>query len=448
MYYNKYIKYKTKYLKGGYALVENCAISFEKFEELINEETKDHYFHVKLSKIFEDSRYNELLKYVQSNYESAAHDTDKLNEHFNKAYELFKNHDTFLYELLSYYLNEDYLKYYRIQYSTLIFISFIVDLEIFILCYGIFKYNTEEKPNNNDYTVNWASDMYTSIHQTKHIYILIKNFLTEENSIQNILKYFLCTLELLYKNFMDKILIIFKLYKKLIIENNYKHIKPSWYEDIKRHFPENYIEQKLFSILQELVGYNPITYNLFDFVFKSPNKCNCICQSILELYILSRNRINPELLYLTNETPKCTDIDTYYAYNLYHKYIENSLKITHWGTKLNTKENRVITKSTSSQKDNFILESYMNLKSNKNKILISYIFLSYDKFIEILDNIKNKSKEKWFSLEFKETRSYYNKCILFIKKRIDLFIKILKNSTRDIDTLQSEDFYLFESLIV
>ena len=105
MYYNKYIKYKTKYLnlKGGYALVENCAISFEEFEELINEDTKDHYFHVKLSKIFEDPRYNELLKYVQSNYESAEHEIDKLNEHFNKAYELFKNHDNFLYELLSLY---------------------------------------------------------------------------------------------------------------------------------------------------------------------------------------------------------------------------------------------------------------------------------------------------------------------------------------------------------
>ena len=264
---------------------------------------------------------------------------DKLQKHKNR-------------ELLLKYLYDNYIKdsvsdknryLYNVQYAFLIYLLFFLEIELFIITYSSHSYNYfMSKPYNYGYEINETDKTI----KQDNIYFLNKFerkwecnppdvLITKpiyntlfDNDILIILKTYICKIEKLYKDYIDK------LYEKISIAD--KPIDPTvvdptvdngtyiggtfnngtvidatsdngnFYDTIfsnsisdYRHLNYNKInnekyKQIIIEEIQELstaINFNTDQIGLFDYVFKLDNTGSCITYSIIEFYITSRLHI-------------------------------------------------------------------------------------------------------------------------------------------------------------
>ena len=255
--FEKYLKYKKKYLalKGGFALSQDCADFGIPPETAVGEDDPE-FLYPKIIKYFFDNKdfYDQYLTKI-NNYSKDkllnkpdVLDYKRIIDYFNSDWHLF----IFKY-LLDKFLEDD-LQFYHVQYTSLIFLSFIIELELFMILYIYVPYNTETKQDNNNISIDFATGGIT-----KNIYDKLL-----ENDILFLFRKFTCNLESIYKNFIQKLfdtytqIFIYKIYDRDNFDNHdiektkqinmilynkeekgdYRHINHNWIEDLQKIFKE------------------------------------------------------------------------------------------------------------------------------------------------------------------------------------------------------------------
>ena len=409
--FEKYLKYKKKYLalKGGFALSQDCA-DFGIPPETAGEDDSE-FLYPKMIKYFTENKdfYDQYLtkinNYSEGLYESTQDDYKNILIYFKS-----KPHINIFKILLDKFLEDD-LQFYHVQYTSLIFLSFIIELELFMILYIYVPYNTETKQDNNNISRHFVGES----EPTKNIYDKLL-----DNNILLLFKTFTCKLECIYKKYIEK---LFKNYTQMFIkyideempidyshiseqerkdrkeeydeqdkktriqkkermyeifykkkeEGDYRHINHDWIKDLQTEYGEEItdIESQILSLFNPgNVGYfeyNNIQMGLFDFVFKKTNYVSCFTSSLIEFYFLSRCHVNYEDLYVKLQTE--VDISNFDLPTLGELVNSNC---THWSTICITKKHRDLKEKA---KQNFAFSF-----ANKNEIFISFIFMIYDNY--------------------------------------------------------------------
>jgi hypothetical protein len=411
-YYYKYIKYKIKYinLKGGFALTQDCNKEPYNITQETDEELNENFLYPEIKKYLTKKRreFNKFLtainKYSKKN-DTPSHSIDDIINFFNNP-----DHMKLLEELLTKYINDD-LENYHVQFSALIFISFILELELFMILYTIISYNRQNKEDNNNIFINWEN--------YENEKIIYDNLL--QNDILEIFNIFTCSLELVYKNFINyfvtsmctdfdkKTIDLFNSNFYKSIELDYRHIQTNWVNNLNEHLniTIDKIKNKLNKTLRRFTKkefYDPNALGLFDYIFYKKYHGSCITFSILEFYLLSRLHIKYEDLYLDLESESD---DTDYGPTQHSTIREyTNTQCTHWTcTFMNTK-----TRSDNDAEKSFSFK-------NKAEILFSFIFVIYDRYIDYKPFINNYDKEEIFQ-KFIEGRQKFLNTILFTSKPI------------------------------
>jgi hypothetical protein len=381
--FEKYLKYKKKYLalKGGFALSQECYREPYYIDaETGDKELKEEFLYPKMKKYFEDNIefYNKYLKIINDYSKSkgdkkpSVHDVNNIINYFESD-----RHNQILIYLLDKFI-EDNLINYHVQYTSLIFLSFILELELFMVCYSIVPYNTIREPDNNNLNIEWKEG---DKKEKKPTYYKLL-----DSDIISLFNKYTCSLELIYKIYIDtlienlienknsaQILQIKNIFYKDKKINDYRHINHDW---INKLIIENIFDDNAISILikktlkENKFNYNPMINGLFDLIFTGFTgftgftnfEASCITYSIIEFYYLSRSHINYESLYLNLETGtnlKCILRET----------LQESLNtpFTHWSCSCMNVDIREI------YKDKIKLTF-----KNKDEIFISFIFFTYD----------------------------------------------------------------------
>jgi len=277
--------------------------------------------------------------------------------------------------LICTYLGNNINKKPYIRFAALIFISFLLELELFII-YAIdgYNYKTDEAQifTNNVKCKNIWVDKETSKYR---IYKMLK-----DKTPIAILETFCKELDELYLNIMDafieKLSIIVgainDIVRNLIVKtpsipHNYDSIHDDWitrlmdkYNNINKYYICDLIKQIISTF--SINGYNAEGFGFFSFIYLDlPIEKNkyfgaCITWSMIELYIMNRLHIKEENINLVleyeNSSPKKlnklkTELWIYTHKSLFKaEKQEQHLFVSHWSTEFYTssaKSNKMYT---------------------------------------------------------------------------------------------------------
>jgi hypothetical protein len=342
-------------------------------------------------------------------------------------------------ELLIKYINDD-LENYHVQFSALIFISFILELELFMIFYTIIPYNIRNKPLNNNFGIKWKT--YGKINIIYHELL--------KSNILEILNIFTCELEKKYKIFIETFInkmfeqinnvqdskatdkrkqeymnIFYESFFKDAISKDYRHIYKDWMtrfiSNLKKNFNfsdetiKQYINKSIITSLKKFSNdhngfslYNTNQIGLFDYIFQYKYYYSCITFSILEFYFLSRLHIKYEELYLDLEGEIYSeDLHMSEFYFTTHKYTNTSC--THWTCRFMDTQTRPA----------LDVQRSFSFK-NKAEILFSFIFASYDRYNQYIEMNEDKYKKNQLTKfkEFIDNRQEFISTLLFTEKSI------------------------------
>jgi hypothetical protein len=321
----------------------------------------------------------------------------------------------------------------NIQYAALVFISFILEFELFLLTYSKIPYNyfigqpynygyeknaegiirSDNIIFNNNVEKEWNSHLSVIKPVTRLIYN--RKF---PSNVLEILKYYTNTLEVLYENFINKFISLLKriftsqhrenaeeTFNSIVYTENksktYDHINHDFYNNFKKYYPS--FDDVLHSNITKFISYNhdetKLNYNtsqcsLFDFVFCLNNSHSCISLSLLKIYILFRLRIPYINLLLQS---KCSNLLCCSE----RGYIQDILKVSieHWETAVNKSYSKLL---------DFDNKMEININEGHIEVFISYIIYNYSHYIYI-NNFANIPNDK-----IKETIKYILTLIITI----------------------------------
>jgi hypothetical protein len=440
MYKNKYLKYKTKYLnqKAGYYLSD---ISDDNFLLKI---CLDHFNSYEDYKLFENSLINKPDK-SQNNIEYLKNFLNSENHKklYNKLINIYltdhtkKNTEKNVYKKT---INE-YEEYnntfdvinYHIQFGALMFINLLLGLEFFALEY----YNKQYDINRTD------CNSYIIYNNIKYCYIY--NF-EKISNIADVFKYFAKVLDELYDNFIDQLIekIANKLFTNsesilnLIFKNSNKtKLIYNWKTIIRQLNSNININNIIKNILSDMFEYSDNIESFMPFVFTYPlynymkYSGNCVCQTLLECYLLSRihtpiNLINISLesnIFLESNDYKIALEDLYYA-KLY-KFI-----VSHYSINFDFSSMKIERRSIDDYHKIII-----NYKENK-KLFAKYLLyvvmgmnsaINETKYLHNLNEIRNSKIKN--SEEEKKIFNEKKKLDDFIKDKIDYLNNEFKQTT-------------------
>ena len=423
---NKYLKYKKKYLElinqsGGYYLSdENPGYLLGKlltiikpnsdYFNFINETTKIKNFDETYDFLMTDIKYNSIINYLLKTYT------------FNQEYEqVFTKENG---EVIS---NNGMILPYHINFGAFMFLSFIIDLEIFTLFHSLIGYNTILKPTTNN--LETAFCHATDVCTLSRIYKQSVNL-----PIVDKLKLFTKTLDDIFNNFMN--ILVKKLsvkYTKTIAEiystivpiehsihklNTFDFIYINWKDRIiKLVGLQRGIIQQINIIIKESIdkieensaNYIAESTGFFSFIFMNyPGKADvlfgsCITYSMFELYIMSRLHIHANNLNLLVEK----EHEQPHQYWNISQERSNIPVLTHFATHISLSEAPFKLRSLLplSKELNF------NNETDKKNILKVLIYIIYDMYIVYINTNNFKYNEK--------QKQNIPKIMLFIQKRIE-----------------------------
>ena len=318
--------------------------------------------------IGEDSQIN--ISLFETYFNELSNEIKKIIDNILKSTE----RNEILNFLFTLYLKKNY-DHVNIQYAAFVYLSFLLEFELFIMTYSNMPYNYfytsiqynygYEKLNdnikndgiifNNEFELKWIDQV-----TTKSVY----NKLFESNIIKIFDKY-IDFLEKFYKEFIDRLVLdVLDLTKFYNSEpRTYNHIKHDWYtQGILTKSLDNIID-----VYIQQYQYNTHQNGFFDFVFALNHTRSCITKSILTLYLTSRLHIKDVLLLLQNE------LSTQYITHPYHQIPQEILKctISHWECTINS-EYCIIPE--------YITTKSFDIYNNKVEIFIAIIVEIYNKY--------------------------------------------------------------------
>ena len=466
----KYLKYKKKYLnllKGGY---------------ILDDESKDYYF----KKIISDHQDKFLTPYNNLFIESYPNPNNKLDLFSMKSPEYIKVYINLIQKYLD---SNTYTQKFinqegdiiseiedvypsHINFAALIFLSYLLELELFIITnynHGYNYYNNENK-SEIIYNSKCKSTFCASSSRTCSLYRIYKNKL--KNNINNLLDDFTKNLDNLFIECMWSIItkinkffnpnlkdrqakvrdsgILFELYKLFVpIKHisyvkgslNFKYIYVNWKLKVIDFIKSNFInypniKKSINAIIKAAIikfqhkdtQYIAEGTGFFSFIFlsfpelqklsvgKNINFGSCITYTLLEMYIMSRLHINPNNINLILES----------ADNKPHNiwtYVQNSLNlksVTHWVSEYKFSTGNIMFRSVF--KPHVKKYNFGNLDDKKN-IFRALIYPNLDSYSDFVNRFC-KYEHKFHILEF-------------IKQRYELFESLL---IKPIDNWYNEDY--------
>ena len=357
-----------------------------------------------------DDKLNDIIKLFNTLYEHISKLINKILDKDNK------DRNELLLFLFTKFLNnyEPLNNPLNIQYAALVFISFISEFELFLLTYSKIPYNyfisnpynygyeKNEEGNirsdniifNNIYEQTWEDHLDVNKPTTRYVY----NGKFPSNVLE-ILKYYIDTLESLYKDCVESFITSLK--RIVNILNNpptidefnkmvYNTYNPNSYDHINRDFHKklsglitnfdsmlhNHITKFISNNhVRDKLNYNTSQYSLFCFVFCLNNSHSCTSLSLLKIYILFRLKI-PNIKLLLQS--KCT---TSMLCDIRKNILQIMLNIPidHWETDVNDSCFKLPDKTTNMEID---------IKDGHIEIFISYIIFIYSNYINIYNFAK------------------------------------------------------------
>uniref|UniRef100_A0A6C0H918 DUF4116 domain-containing protein n=1 Tax=viral metagenome TaxID=1070528 RepID=A0A6C0H918_9ZZZZ len=341
--------------------------------------------------LLSDVKHIEIVKLISEKDNINEIDNININDLF-EIIEIISNNTQILYiinDILNDTNRQDLIKYfitkyeesnvnYHINYSSLIYLNFILELELFLVIYSIKPYNYFiSTPTNfirtgyyidtnikllNDYKIKWEDNTIT--------YSIYNKKLT--TNINMLLDDYLTFIENYYKSFVENLFSLIPIESNIDFytnEKSYQHLK---YENIQSI---NYLNiQNALSNTYPI--YNSHQLGFFDLVFSLNNTGSCLTYSMLDFYILSRLHIvNLELYLQISNQDNSKDAS--------HQRIQELLNvpITHWSTQINNNPNRQI--------DNF--NTTIKIPSyNKINLFIAFIIEIFDRYDNIMSHFTKK----------------------------------------------------------
>jgi hypothetical protein len=443
----KYLKYKQKYLElknnqiGGYNLsdqtkgymldyiISNTLTKRENnFYFKFNERKKS--FDETFNFFLQDVNYNSIFSYLLQNYTN------------NKPYEQEFSKKPNGKELISKFSG---MIPYHINIGALMFLSFIIELEIFTLFNSIIPCNTISNPTRNNLNTAFCHKVDlctpTRIYKDNILTNIIPLFNTFTHNLDsifiNFMKNLITNISTHYRKTYDEILI------KIVPVEDYRYkidtfefIFVDWKDRLEQFLPPlaidinktintiiystiNQIESKDLIYIAESTGFFSYMY-LVNPNNPSSSYGSCITYSMFELYIMSRLHINGSNMILLIEkehqqpheywklTQKRTNIET----------------LTHYATKFNFSSGDFSLRSMFRDKG----LGELRFDQNKNKILKLFIYIIYDMYIKYIESYYGYTLEQ---------KSKVKKIMYFIRKRINKIEEML-NSNDIIVNLNSD----------
>jgi len=417
-YLQKYLKYKQKYLelknnqKGGYHLsdmtpgfmLHECIkkigrnINYFKFDENGNK-LPGSGFDETFNFFLNNETYNQIFEYLISTYNNVRP-----------------------YEQLFQKLNGDTIAGFKdmipchISIGALMFLSFIIELEIFTLFHSILPFNTISNPSRNNLPTAFKCAVDEGLCTRNRIY---RNEVSTD--VITIFKNFTERLDSIFNDFMSKFIInltgfihddsneilkcivpvddwryekgkfnfIFVDWKERILKISKMHSK-----DLTSKMINNRLQGTMNEIQnQQLMHYIAEATGFFSYMYLvDPNDAtllygSCITYSMFELYIMSRLHIPGDKLILLIEKEI---LDPHEFWQITQKRTNIPI-LTHYATKFPFSSLHL--EFRSQFRSNGIVE--LPFSTNKNKILKLFIYIIFDMNIRyFLPRLKDEKVQK------------------------------------------------------
>ena len=330
---------------------------------------------------------------------------------------------------------------YHINIGALMFLSFIIELEIFTLFHSIIPYNSLSHQDRNTLNTCFSHKVSEGICTKTRIYKdevgnnIIPRFNTFTYNLDNIFNDFMIKLvsniSKHYGREYDDIL------KYIVPVEDYRYksgkfefIFKDWKNRIEKSMPtvhkrqstigsiNNIVKNTIEEIEQQDLNYIAESTGFFSYMYlvnpknRSLSYGSCITYSMFELYIMSRLHTNAQNMVLLIEkehdephrywqiTQKRTGIDT----------------LTHYATKFDLSDGAFTLRSIFDNRE--IHELRFN--TDKNKILKLFIYIIYDMYVNYM-----KSALPGSTIEH---QTNINKIMFFVRKRINNIEEILQSN--------------------
>ena len=432
---NKYFK------KGGYFL---------------SDMTDDYLLKTILDKILNSSKNSLYFKFD----EHTGNKTDGYN--FSETYDFLlyneKYNSIFSYLLTEYKNNRPYTQEfkktsgelidsipgmmpYHINIGALMFLSFIIELEIFTLFHSIIPYNTLSHQDRNTLNTCFSHKVSEGICTKTRIY-------KDEvgNNIMPRFNNFTYNLDNIFNHFMIKLVSNISKHYGRVYDDILKYIVPiedyrykrdkfefifkDWKNRIEKSMPTVHKRQSTIGAINDIVkntideieqqdlNYIAESTGFFSYMYlvnpknRSLSYGSCITYSMFELYIMSRLHTNAQNMVLLIEkehdqphrywkiTQKRTGIDT----------------LTHYATRFDLSDGAFTLRSIFAEKGLHELR----FNTDKNKILKLFIYIIYDMYVYYMKSA--------LPLSTIEHQTNINKIMFFIRKRINTIEEILQSN--------------------
>ena len=470
-YYNKYLKYKEKYI-----ILKNNNLNKQIGGFSLNDNTKDF---LKNSIISELIPYSEKFNIITD--KTTPNDLDPtielfLSTNYNSIYEKlidkFFSDKTYIQEFKSTLYGNAMSKIpgmhdYHISFAALIFMNYLIELEISTLIYKIIKVNTDLK-NDNNVLVNLR---WTGIEEKDHTKTRIYRS-SINNSISDKINELCTILDTLFYNFMnDFVFELHSINKKISLidvyncfipfyhyeyyntdgilqKNFFDFIYVDWKEKIRNLFRKTIpewdqkhnaqiniiLERTIKKISAKTQQYIADAIGFFSFIHMiNPIDIHlqfgsCITYSAFELYIMSRLHIKSDKLNLVVEVPSDKPDKPHPYWRLTQQFSGKKV-LSHWATKFTFDSYTINLRNIS----NYTQASMTNFETpkNKRKILQLLTYPIFDNYFEYL----KQNKDKFTPEQEKKITQIKN----FINKKAILIENILLTHK---DAYESEDIQI------
>jgi hypothetical protein len=405
-----------------------------KFDEHTGNKRDEYNFNETYDFLLDNTKYNSIFSYLLTEYKNNTPYTQEFKKLSGEIIDVLPG-----------------MMPYHINIGALMFLSFIIELEIFTLFHSIIPYNTLSHQNRNTINTCFSHKVSEGTCTKTRIY---KDEVA--NNIQSLFMTFTHNLDNIFNDFMIKLVTNISKHYGREYDDILKYIVPiedfrykkgefefifkDWKNRIEKSMPtvykrqstigaiNNIVKNTINEIEQQDLNYIAESTGFFSYMYlvnpknRSLSYGSCITYSMFELYIMSRLHTNAQNMVLLIEkehdephrywqiTQKRTGIDT----------------LTHYATKFDLSDGAFTLRSIFHERA--IHELRFN--TDKNKILKLFIYIIYDMYVHYMKSALPGSSE--------EHQTNINKIMFFIRKRINNIEEILQ-SNEIIQGLDTDD---------
>jgi hypothetical protein len=336
----------------------------------------------------------------------------------------------------------------------MMFTSFLIELELFILVHSMIPFNTQTNPNRNTLSSIFDDpDISTPVR-------IYKDSLSSSN-LTKLLNTFCEELDDIFKTFMDSLItrivkkildmginIIFDdIYESIVPINDYNHSKSdikydhiyiNWKAKLSKNIKKNFnirdsiplinnsIEETLKRLSLDNTTYIAEGTGFFSFLFLK-SKANtkffgsCITFSMFKMYIMSRLHTHAKNMHLVLQWQHLGDKRPYPEYNhTYWDKTQTSINnhVSHWATKYTLAKNTKIIECRTGPPDMMTTVETINFATDKKRIFKALIYPLLDSYNAYIKINANKPSVK-------KNASTFNAIKLFINDRYQLIENLL-----------------------